>query len=112
MPTHSDRLAMSFLKFGRKSQALPQEPRCAPSVGRALRTLLGLAVIVYLTPVYFQVPVRLLMQVLLLMLGLTAAYSLIHIVVSRCIITFWPMQVAQHARCLTSVSLLLWHEGV
>jgi len=77
------------------SQALPDEPRSAPPLGRALRIVLGLALIVYLTPVYFQVPVRLSVQVLLLMLGLTGIYSLIHIVASRRIIVF--------GRCLGAV---------
>jgi hypothetical protein len=77
------------------SQALPDKPRSAPPLGRALRIVLGLALIVYLTPVYFQVPVRLSVQVLLLMLGLTGIYSLIHIVASRRIIVF--------GRCLGAV---------
>ncbi len=68
-------------------QALPQEPRRAPPVGRALRILLGLALIVYLTPVYFQVPVEFSVRVLLLMLGLIGLYSIIH-VVSRRIVAF------------------------
>ncbi len=70
------------------SQALLQEPRRAPPVGRALRILLGLVLMVYVAPVYFQVPVRFTVRVLLLMLGLTGVYSLIHIVVSRRIIVF------------------------
>jgi hypothetical protein len=72
------------------SQALLQQPRQAPPVGRALRILLGLALIVYVVPVYFQVPVRLTARVLLLMLGLIGVYSVIHIVVSRRIIVFGP----------------------
>jgi hypothetical protein len=59
-------------------------------VGRALRILLGLVLMVYVAPVYFQLPVRLTVRVLLLMLGLTGVYSLIHIVVSRRIIGFGP----------------------
>jgi hypothetical protein len=57
-------------------------------VGRALRFLLGLLLMVYVTPVYFQVPVRVALGSLLLMLGLIGAYSLIHIVVSRRIVPF------------------------
>lgn len=97
MPTHSDGIAMSFRKFGQgytnvtesplNSQALSQEPRRAPPVGRALRILFGLALIVYLAPVYFQVPVRLSVRVLLLMLGLIGLYCIIH-VVSRRIVAF------------------------
>jgi hypothetical protein len=71
------------------SQVLPEEPRRAPPAARALRILLGLALIIYATPIYFRVPVQLSAQVLLLMLGLTGIYSLIH-VVSRRIIAFGP----------------------
>jgi len=73
-----------------QSQASLQQARKAPPIGRALRTLLGLVLIVYVTPVYFQVPVRLSVRVLLLMLGLTGVYSVIHVVVSRRIIAFGP----------------------
>jgi hypothetical protein len=59
-------------------------------VGRALRILLGLVLIVYVAPVYFQVPARVSVEVLLLMLGLIGVYSLIHIVVSRRIAAFGP----------------------
>src|SRR6266700_2176808 len=45
---------------------------------------------VYVTPVYFQVPVRVAVGSLLLMLGLIGIYSLIHIVVSRRIVAFGP----------------------
>ena len=72
------------------SQMLLQQPRQAPPVGRALRILLGLALMVYVTPVYFQVPVRVAVGSLLLMLGLIGLYCLIHIVVSRRIVPFGP----------------------
>jgi len=65
------------------SQTLSQQPRQAPPVGRALRILLGLVLMVYVAPVYFRVPVRVAAGSLLLMLGLIGVYSLIHIVVSR-----------------------------
>ena len=55
-----------------------------------LRILLGLALMIYVTPVYFQVPVRVAVGSLLLMLGLIGIYSLIHIVVSRRIVAFGP----------------------
>src|SRR5205814_3346623 len=45
------------------------------------------------TPVYFQVPARVAVRVLLLMLGLLGllgAYSVIHILITRRIITFGP----------------------
>ncbi len=73
-----------------QSQASLQQARRAPPVGRVLRILLGLVLMVYVAPVYLQVPVRLSVRVLLLMLGLTGVYSLIHIVVSRRIIAFGP----------------------
>ena len=72
------------------SQALVQQPRKAPPMGRALRILLGLVVIVYTVPVYFQVPMRLAVGAWLLVLGLIGIYSLIHIVVSRRIAAFGP----------------------
>src|SRR5260370_17747594 len=72
------------------SQALVQQPRQAPPVGRVLRILLGIVLMVYVAPVYFQVPVRVTVGSLLLMLGLIGIYSLIHIVVSGRIVAFGP----------------------
>jgi hypothetical protein len=72
------------------SPTLLQQPRQAPPVGRVLRILLGLVLMVYVTPVYFEVPVRVAVGSLLLMLGLIGVYSLIHIVVSRRIVAFGP----------------------
>jgi hypothetical protein len=66
-----------------QSQAVLQEPRQAPPVGRVLRILLGLVLIVYVTPVYFQVPARVAVGSLLLILGLVGVYSLIDIVAGR-----------------------------
>ena len=57
-------------------------------MGRVLRIVLGLVLMVYVAPVYFQVPVRVAMGSLLLVLGLIGVYSLIYIVVSRRIVTF------------------------
>jgi hypothetical protein len=65
-----------------------EKTRQAPPVGRALRIVLGLALIAYVAPVYFQIPARISLRVLLLMFGLLGAYSLIHIVISRRIISF------------------------
>jgi hypothetical protein len=62
----------------------------APPVGRALRIVLGLALIVYVAPVYFQIPARISVRVLLLMLGLIGVYSLIQLVISRRIFAFEP----------------------
>ena len=70
------------------SQTLLQQPRRAPPVGRVLRILLGLVLMVYVAPLYFQVPVRVAVGSLLLMLGLIGVYSLIHIVVLRRIVPF------------------------
>jgi len=69
---------------------LLQQSRQAPPLGRVLRILLGLALMIYVTPVYSQVPVRVAVGSLLLMLGLIGIYSLIHIVVSRRIVAFGP----------------------
>jgi len=59
-------------------------------MGRALRILLGVVLIIYTVPVYFRVPTRLTIGAWLLVLGLVGAYSLIHIVVSRRIVAFGP----------------------
>src|SRR5260370_40855092 len=67
-----------------------QESRDAPPVGRVLRILLGLALMTYVTPVYFQVPVRVAVGSLLLILELIGICSLIRIVVSRRIVAFVP----------------------
>jgi hypothetical protein len=55
-------------------------------VGRALRFLLGLALMIYVTPVYFRVPSRISASVLVLIVGLIGVYCLIHIFISRRII--------------------------
>jgi hypothetical protein len=55
----------------------PEQLRRAPPVGRALRTLLGLIFIAYVAPVYFRVPLRVVVGSLVLMLALIVGYSLI-----------------------------------
>ena len=75
-------------KSSLESPALLGEPGPAPPVGRALRVLLGLVLIAYVTPVYFRVPARVAVGSSLLILGLIGVYSLIHIVVSRRMMTF------------------------
>src|SRR5260370_8086925 len=72
------------------SKALVQQPRQAPPVGRVLRIVLGIVLMVYVTPVYFEVPVRVAVGSLLLMLGLIGVYSVIHIIVARRTIAFAP----------------------
>jgi hypothetical protein len=57
--------------------------RKAPLLGRALRILVGLALIAYLTPVFFRVPLRFTVEVFLLLLGLIALFSLLHIASQR-----------------------------
>ena len=97
-------------KSSLESQALPREPRRAPPVGRALRILLGLVLMVYVTPVYFEIPVPLAVRSLLLMLGLVGVYSLIHVVVSRRIVTFGPCVGAVVANGLLVVVYVAgWH---
>jgi uncharacterized membrane protein len=65
-------------------------PDKAPPVGRVLRIMLGLVLMIYVMPVYFQVPARAAVASLLLMLGLIGVCSLIHILVSRRILRFGP----------------------
>jgi hypothetical protein len=61
-----------------------------PPVGRALRGLLGILLMAYVTPVYFRIPLRTSVDVVLLIIGLIGIYSLIHIFISRRIIGFSP----------------------
>ena len=63
-----------------------QQARQAPPVGRALRILLGLALMVYVAPVYFQVPARVSVGSLLLIVGLIGIYSVLHMAVSQRIV--------------------------
>ena len=82
--------AYKVTKGSLDSQALLQQPRKAPPIGRALRILLGLVLMAYVAPVYLQVGVRVAVGSFLLMVGLIGLYSLIHIVVSRGIVAFSP----------------------
>jgi hypothetical protein len=59
-------------------------------MGRALRMLLGLALMLYVVPVYFKVPSGSAVGSLLLMLGLIGVYALIHMFISRQIVPFGP----------------------
>jgi peptidoglycan/LPS O-acetylase OafA/YrhL len=59
-------------------------------VGRALRIVFGLALIIYVAPVYFRIPVSVTINSLLLMLGLGIIYCLINIAVVRQIVPFSP----------------------
>src|SRR6266702_7474392 len=65
------------------SQGASQPSRKAPPVGRALRILIGLVLMIQVVPIYFRVDARLALGALLLMLGLLIVYSLLHLVVSR-----------------------------
>jgi hypothetical protein len=79
-----------------------------------LRIVLGLVLMVYVTPVYFQVPARIAVGSLLLILGLIGAYSLIHIVVSRRIVGFshlgaavaWGLPIALYIGGASSAPIL------
>ncbi len=71
---------------GVQIRGLLEEPRRAPPVGRVLRILLGLALMVYVAPVYFQVPARVSVGSLLLIVGLIGIYSLLHMTVSQRIV--------------------------
>ncbi len=59
-------------------------------MGRALRILLGLVLMIQVVPIYFHVDARLVVGALLLMLGLLIVYSLLHVVASRRLVTFGP----------------------
>jgi hypothetical protein len=59
-------------------------------VGRALRILLGVALIIYVAPVYFRLPVRVTVESLLLTVGLIGIYSLIHIGISGRVVNIGP----------------------
>src|SRR5947207_2142364 len=72
------------------SKELVEQPRKAPPMGRALRILLGLVLMIYVVPVYFKVPAQVAAGSLLLVLGLIGVYILIHIFVSRRIVSFSP----------------------
>jgi hypothetical protein len=58
-------------------------------VGRVVRILLGLLLIVYVTPIYLRLPARVFFGLLLLMTGLLVAYCLVH-TVSRRVAAFGP----------------------
>jgi hypothetical protein len=60
-------------------------------VGRALRLLIGLAVLVQVTPVYVREDPHLAINSLVLMLGLLVVYSLLHIAQSRHLIVLSPL---------------------
>jgi hypothetical protein len=59
-------------------------------VGRALRILFGLALILYVAPVYFRIPVHVTIGSLLLVLGLIGVYCLINVLVLRRVVSLGP----------------------
>ena len=74
-----------------RNSTSPEQPNRASPVGRALRILLGVVLIVYVTPIYFRLPSRVFFWSLLLMSGLIVAYCVIHIVVSRPVSALGPL---------------------
>ena len=94
------------------SQALVQQSRKAPPMGRALRILLGLLLIVYTVPVYFRIPIRLAGGAWLLVLGLVGVYSLLHIVLSRHVVVFVPSLGAVVANGLLIVLYVVGGSGL
>ena len=62
---------------------LPEQSRRAPPVGRVLRILLGVGLIAYVLPVYFQVPGRIVVESLLVMLGLIGVYLILAVLSRR-----------------------------
>ena len=73
-----------------ESRASFQQPRQAPPVGRALRILVGLVLVIRVAPIYVHVDARLAIGALLLMLGLLVVYCFIHVVIARRIVAFGP----------------------
>jgi hypothetical protein len=61
----------------------PQPHRRAPPVGRALRVLLGLVLLVQVVPAYFRVDLSVAAGALLLILVLIGLYMLIHVMLSQ-----------------------------
>ena len=61
----------------------PGEESQAPPIGRSLRVVLGILLLVYFIPHYFQAGVPFATRALLLVIGLGGVYSLLHIVLSR-----------------------------
>ena len=72
------------------SQAPSYMLRSAPPIGCALRILIGLVLMVQVVPIYFHVDLRLALGALLLILWLLIVYSLLHVVVSRRLLTLGP----------------------
>lgn len=66
---------MTFTVPDRREKALP--------VGRILRLFIGLVLLAAVIPVYWRVSARFLFGTALLILGLLAVFSLIHMLVSR-----------------------------
>ena len=60
-----------------------EQPRRTPPAGRALRTVLGLILIAYVAPVYFRLPLRIVIGSLVLTLGFIVLYSLILVSLQR-----------------------------
>src|SRR5258707_11419356 len=84
----------------------------APPVGRALRGLFGILLMAYVTPVYFRIPLRTSLSVVLLIIGLIGIYSLIHVFISRRIIGFGPRLGAFMAvGLLVVLCVLCWPPG-
>jgi hypothetical protein len=71
-------------------QTSSQATRVAPPVGRALRILIGLVLLVEVVPVYFHVDAHLARGAVALILALFVVYSLLHVVVSRRLVAFGP----------------------
>jgi hypothetical protein len=65
------------------SQDSADQTRNAPPVGRALRTLVGLALLAYVAPIYLHINARVVLGTVLLMFGLLIVYSVLHALISR-----------------------------
>jgi hypothetical protein len=65
------------------SESPGEEPRRAPPIGRALRIVLGLWLLVYVVPPYLEHGLPFAVRALLLVLGLAGVYNLLQTLLSR-----------------------------
>ena len=71
-------------------QGSAEHNRTAPPVGRVLRAVLGLVLLICVAPIYRHLDARIVVGTVLLMLGLLAVYSLLHFLISRRLLTLGP----------------------
>ena len=72
------------------SQGSVDRNRTAPPIGRALRVVMGLVLLIYVAPVYRHLEVCIVLGTVLLMLGLLAVYGVLHVLISRRLLALGP----------------------